>query len=127
MWVIVSRSWVAHAAVARGLVPRNDAARTDHDAIVPPPPAPASSPSPTREAALVEGESESVHASYQLDMITGELVPVVVEAARVTEAMAGYAAEPGRPAKPRARPRRRRRHPANLVQLTLWPEEQSGG
>jgi hypothetical protein len=115
----------ASVAVARGLVPRNDAALAEDATLAQSPPVPAASSPPVATPPALEDEPASPHASYQLDMITGELVPVAVEPARVTEAAAGYEAEPGRPAKPRAR--RRRRQPANLVQLALWSEEPPGG
>lgn len=75
-------------------------------------------PADCGESAL--GAEEAGTISYQLDMITGELVPVAVSAPRLAESPSAY-----EPARSQSR-RRRRRLPPNMIQLNLWPENSPG-
>jgi hypothetical protein len=125
---------LADAGAPPGSRPVDDRPDRDHvpcDAVVPPGLVPRPEvPSDTSAAAVAPPvleqpntpaapEPRSDQPIYQLDMVTGEFVPVTAEAMRVAEPTASFDSEPARPA--RKRPRRRRL-PANLVQLALWPE-----
>jgi hypothetical protein len=81
----------------------------------PPPPAPEPAPEP---AATLDG------GSYQLDMLTGELVPVAERMLAEAPAPAPYEAPGVQPAGQRKR--RRRRPPAGMEQLAFWSAPASG-
>ena len=103
--------------------PAVDAARPVQPAT--PPPALPPTPPPVPEPTAAETEDEhgaEPGGTYQIDMLTGELVsvqPVV----RTAEAAPAYETAPARP-KPR---RRRRRAGAALVQLELWASDRGDG
>jgi hypothetical protein len=83
-------------------------------------PAPPEPPVPTPAPALAP-EPRSA-AWYQLDMITGEFVPVSTTPLSAAEAPAPYEANSRLPQR-----RRRRRTPPGMVQLTLWNEGNRAG
>jgi hypothetical protein len=91
-----------------------------------PEPAPQSEPAPRPEPppALTPAVTPepSSNAWYQLDMLTGEFVPVSTAPLSAAEATAPYEATT-RP----AHRRRRRRIPAGMAQLTLWNEGDRAG